>query len=209
MRFDPELYDRYDVKSLSETWVSAAWDLPIKHDDIPVYTDKPDRFGVWVVKDDDGSITPEKPVLNRGDIAIITICAPALDDLRAEFRCESPTIVESPLYSSVSELAVSTGSSIRVLKTTQTKDKQVLYTEWQFGSRQINLSNTTLNGKSLEYVPLRDIDGSLGSGIMNESDLVMLCTDQKGECVITTTDEAPLDFTPEDYLGSLIDTGFS
>jgi len=85
----------------------------------------------------------------------------------------------------------------------------VLYIERQFGSRQINLSNTTLNGKSLEYVPLRDIDGSLGSGIMNESDLVMLCTDQKGECVITTTDEAPLDFTPEDYLGSLIDTGFS
>lgn len=204
MKFDPELYDRYEVKSLSETWISNAWGLPVKYDSAPQYMEKPDRFGVWVVKDDDGSITPEKPVLNSGDIAIITICAPALDDLRAEFRCESPTIVESPLSSYVSELAVSVGSSIRVLKTVQTGSGQMLYAERQFGSRQIDLSKTTLNSRPLEYIPLRDGDESLGSGIMNESDLVMLCTDQKGECVITTIDERPPVFTPEDYLGSLI-----
>jgi len=193
MRFDPELYDCYEVKSLSETWISNAWGLPVKYDGVPQYVEKPDRFGVWVVKDDDGSITPEKPVLNRGDIAIITICAPALDDLRAEFRCESPTIVESSLNSYVSELAVSVGSSIRVLKTVQTGSGQMLYAERQFGSREIDLSKATLNGRPFEYVPLRDIDGSLGSGIMNESDLTMIYTDQKGEYVRSLrTAELPL-----------------
>ena len=143
-----------------------------------------------------------------------------IEEHRAEFRFENSSMLELEMdpNSRVFELYLSIGSSIRVLKTAQTKDKLMFYIEPQFGSKPVNLNESTLYLKEnknkkmcapFELMPVRDMDGSLGNKILNSGDLAIPYIDYEpnvGYIMTSKDEEVQNQIKPEDYLGSILET---